>query len=884
MDHHVELDVDNDLRDALSASQASGTVVDKGSESPAKSQEDLKKYFNKKQAVATAIHLLQDLLKSCESEARAAECHDLMVKLAEDRFTLAVVGQFKRGKSSLMNAVIGRDVLPTGMLPLTSAVTILRFGPRERLLIQHEGWAFHEEAPISALADYVTEKGNPGNRRQIKAVYVEVPSPFLRRGLEFVDTPGVGSAIEANTATTYSFLPRCDAVLFVTSLDTPLTATEMGFLRDLRQYVRKVFFVVNKADLIPEHERLEILNFISATLRRETSADEQRVIPLSARTALAAKMSGDAKSIASSGVVELECELAKFLVEEKSMTFLVAILDKAITLLRSECHEIDLQALVRDKVGGGAVKLAQLKDRIAQCRASYNAHFAEVRAEIARDVMGAFYDHLASFVEQEMQTLRKEAKDWVRSSRWEMLQTIARGFAGVVRPRLEVNLSVWAAEQATGIARLLSKAVEREHQSVMRQVAIISRAADEIFGVADFNAACASADVKPSCVLSFSGRIPTPPAWRPRILIPWRFVPVRLNETFCEKMLLRQAERWLLTVRSAVSNVFQQRLNEALDRLGQHLNAKIEHAESQVLQVIARATANALPGNSAATLMNDAEQSQYRVQLERRLEGLRAQIVSGADVEPSLKQQAPASEEPVAAVIMAEERRRTDPLTPSEDLVTRGCPVCHHVTHAIFDFFRRTQYALASNEQAQRLHAHELGFCPLHTWHLASIASPLGLSIGYPRLAERLSADLSILARDPQSAAASVQKLCARPQTCRACQFLSHSEGTYVQQMATLFADPVYQEAYSRSQGVCLHHLAMLVKAISAQETVRFLLSEAARHFAELNEDMQSYRMKREATRTALVNEDEADAYLRMLTHIAGERYLATTQPADAEL
>lgn len=98
---------------------------------------DLKTYTKAKQAVAREIRSLSHFFHSRGNEQENDQCRELMVKLAEDRFTLAVVGQFKRGKSSLMNAIIGRELLPTGILPVTSAVTILRFGPRERLLIPH---------------------------------------------------------------------------------------------------------------------------------------------------------------------------------------------------------------------------------------------------------------------------------------------------------------------------------------------------------------------------------------------------------------------------------------------------------------------------------------------------------------------------------------------------------------------------------------------------------------------------------------------------------------------------------------------------------------------------------------------------------------------------
>jgi len=262
----------------------------------------LKSYVKLKQAVARHVRGTQHQLRQLGAEQQAASCDGLMSKLAEDRFTLAVVGQFKRGKSSLMNAVIGRELLPTGVLPLTSAITVLRFGPQQRLIIARQDWSFDEEAPIAALSDYVTEAGNPGNQKRIKAVYVEFPSSFLRRGLEFADTPGVGSAIEANTITTYEFIPKCDAVLFVTGADGPLAAAEKDFLIRIRQHVRKIFFVVNKMDLVSGPDNEEVLHFVSDTLSREIGGGVIRLFPLSSRLAMEAKGAQDAEALARSGL------------------------------------------------------------------------------------------------------------------------------------------------------------------------------------------------------------------------------------------------------------------------------------------------------------------------------------------------------------------------------------------------------------------------------------------------------------------------------------------------------------------------------------------------------------------------------------------------------
>ena len=276
------------------------------------------------------------------------QCHELMVKLAEDRFTLAVVGQFKRGKSSLMNALVGRELLPTGILPLTSAITILRFGPREQLVVTWEHSDFERNEPLSALNDYVTEEGNQGNNKQVRAVYVEVPSPFLRRGLEFVDTPGVGSAIEANTATTYAFIPKCDAVVFVTGVDAPMTGAELSFLRRLRRDVGKVFCVVNKIDLLPESERAGVIGFVTDQVRGCLASSDARVFPVSSRLALTEGYGEKSACGGCSGISEFRHALGEFLSTERTSLLLRAIIERSLRLLAAEEAEISVAEAPRE--------------------------------------------------------------------------------------------------------------------------------------------------------------------------------------------------------------------------------------------------------------------------------------------------------------------------------------------------------------------------------------------------------------------------------------------------------------------------------------------------------------------------------------------------------
>ena len=129
-----------------------------------------------------------------------------------------------------------------------------------------------------------------------------------------------------------SFLPQCDAAVFVTSVDTPMTAVETAFLADIRQHAEKVFFVVNKIDLLEDRERDEVLDYISQTIRQQTAAATIRIFPVSSRLGLEARLAGDSEGYARSGLAALEEALAEFLASEKSDALLVAVLNKSLRL------------------------------------------------------------------------------------------------------------------------------------------------------------------------------------------------------------------------------------------------------------------------------------------------------------------------------------------------------------------------------------------------------------------------------------------------------------------------------------------------------------------------------------------------------------------------
>jgi GTP-binding protein EngB required for normal cell division len=264
-------------------------------------------------------------------------------KINECSFNLVVAGQFKRGKSSVINALLGEALLPVGVVPLTSVVTIIRAGNRARLWVELlDGTS--REAPLNELAEFVTERGNPGNTRRVRQVVIDHPSAWLLNGLRLIDTPGIGSVYEHNTDVTREYLPQADAVLFIASVEQPLSRAELDFLTSIRQYAGKVFCLLNKTDHLRRSELEESLTFAEQTVHA-TLGSEVPVFPVSARLALDGKLDQRAES-AASGFVDFEHALRHFMAEEGWDVWVCSVARSLLRILSQRRFELGLEAQV----------------------------------------------------------------------------------------------------------------------------------------------------------------------------------------------------------------------------------------------------------------------------------------------------------------------------------------------------------------------------------------------------------------------------------------------------------------------------------------------------------------------------------------------------------
>jgi GTP-binding protein EngB required for normal cell division len=216
---------------------------------------------------ASRLLRLSDLARELVAEPVAEEAGELAARVSEGRFYVACVGQFKRGKSTLLNALVGHAVVPTGYLPVTAVATVIRFGEElhARVRMRDEAWL---DVDLPNLKEYVTEELNPENKKGVEGAEVFVPSPLLASGMCFVDTPGLGSVFTGNTATTQAFIPHIDAALVVVGADPPIAGEELALVEAVGRQVHDLILVINKADRTSDPERAAAVRFTREVLEK----------------------------------------------------------------------------------------------------------------------------------------------------------------------------------------------------------------------------------------------------------------------------------------------------------------------------------------------------------------------------------------------------------------------------------------------------------------------------------------------------------------------------------------------------------------------------------------------------------------------------------------
>ena len=201
------------------------------------------------------IGALEEFVESCQSFAQ------------EKILNIAVLGRFKAGKSSFLNHLLGKALLPVGVIPVTTVVTEIQYGPEERAQIRFlDGRT--ETTELGRIGDFISESENPENTKQVDSVRLELPSMERYRGIRFVDTPGLESVLEHNTDTSLEWLPNVGLALVAVGVDPPLSRHDIELIRNLSRYTPNISLLLTKVDVLDEGERAQVQAFVQKQLAR----------------------------------------------------------------------------------------------------------------------------------------------------------------------------------------------------------------------------------------------------------------------------------------------------------------------------------------------------------------------------------------------------------------------------------------------------------------------------------------------------------------------------------------------------------------------------------------------------------------------------------------
>jgi GTPase Era involved in 16S rRNA processing len=361
------------------------------------------------------LQSISDLIESIGPDAvpQRNKLTDIRERLTQQKIHLAVLGQFKRGKSSLLNALLGAPVLPTSVIPLTSIPTYIKFGAEPYVRIYFNGDkkedSFHSPAADELrrfLIKYVSEEANPKNRYDVAGVELIYNAPILRDGVVLIDTPGIGSTHLHNTEATLNFLPQCDAALFLISADPPITETELVFLKEVKKKISRIFFILNKIDYLSPDERQEVMRFISRVLNEKAGiTEESELFPVSARNGLEAAVLKNDVLWKQSGINVLEKRLLEFMSHDKLDVLHAALVRKSLDLIA----DLDIQESLALK----ALKLPV--EEIEKKLALFNQKISEAEQQklYSNDVLTGEQKRLQELLEEQSAALRKKSQGYL---------------------------------------------------------------------------------------------------------------------------------------------------------------------------------------------------------------------------------------------------------------------------------------------------------------------------------------------------------------------------------------------------------------------------------------------------------------------------------------
>jgi GTP-binding protein EngB required for normal cell division len=363
------------------------------------------------------LALVAEVAARYEISALSGLLASARVSVEQDEISVAVLGRFKAGKSSFLNHFIGRNVLPVGVVPVTAVVTEIRYGAREEARLHHHDGR-DPEIPLDQIGGYISEKENPENTKQVDLISVELPELRRFRGLKFVDTLGLESALSHNTQTSLDWLPNVGLALVAVSVDPPLSQRDIDLLKSLYQFTPKVAVLLTKADLLSGPELNEVVEYVRAQLAKSLPGIPQ-LFPYSTKPGFEEfRLVLEAELI--SGTLEHLAEERESILVRKMETLLRECGDYLTLSLKSaEMIQADRQALKLQVIGEkeivdevkSAVRLV-VQHAAAGTRSMVSHELEKHQNELERVLLETFESEFPKW-SRSLSTMLSSFEDWL---------------------------------------------------------------------------------------------------------------------------------------------------------------------------------------------------------------------------------------------------------------------------------------------------------------------------------------------------------------------------------------------------------------------------------------------------------------------------------------
>lgn len=378
---------------------------------------------------------LQQPEPECERPAPPEMLERFRRQLQENRYRVLVVGEAKRGKSSFINALIGREILPTDVGIATSQVFLVSKAPQEAYRVRFEDDSVREielaDLPTYGSQVVADAHGSPTPDQVIRWIEADVPVRFLPDGVSLLDTPGLGALYAAHSQITQRFIPHADAVIYVLSSSESIGQKDLETIESILSVTPNLFFIQTRIDVLNAEKWEELLSRNEQVLRERfgNRLADPRVWPISSKLLMEAAATGKARYEGASRHQELAAALKAFL-------FRVAGLSRAASALvvAGQYYDSARQVLlgrVADLLSQSKEQRESVQQRMAERKQAFDADWGE-RGAKRQELMKALQQITAAGKQQMRQALEPNGRiDKVCRARIEALTRIeeAQGLA-----------------------------------------------------------------------------------------------------------------------------------------------------------------------------------------------------------------------------------------------------------------------------------------------------------------------------------------------------------------------------------------------------------------------------------------------------------------------